>query len=580
MFQEIIDIGKAIDKEYKKDEIAEPILGSDQKGIILFIRIEKDDFVDVSAEEYDPSKINKYLYRRGSSKGTDITPTSKITEVKKTFENKIIKWFNEHADDKYLEKIGKIIYAKKDKILENLEKKYNEYQSNYKQDKSKKKKLGFAISLKLDGKYLGEIDSVVRVAKADFEKKMMLQDSKSVKPTKAICMFCGQEKEVSPIPASTSFKFSTIDKVGFVTHLDQSLGWKNISICMECGFYLNKGKSFLDENTFSFGKKVSVYVIPKVVFPQESIDNNVLEKIRKISVSQDEEHEKRLETMRQLICEDDFDIQSIRQLNRIQFIYLFFKKIKERFLILGVSDDVYPYWLARMFDVRYLVINAFFYKEDFLKRIFGKNYIGNYMFKEIGYEFGKFLDVYEEIPLVVKILSQKKISYSFVISKIIEKIRASYGKENKLEWCYLTLDGMKLVTYLKLLDLLNYDTKGGIMTYEYEKKGSFMVGVLTSKLLSVQYVNRGDSPFERRLFGLNLNEKKIKDLFIKVKSKLSEYDVAYPDYERVAAEYLLKSKEKWHTSDDLISFYFTCGLCLGRGLKDLKELDEILKEVI
>lgn len=45
-------------------------------------------FNGIEHQEYSKEKITKYLYKRGSSNGPDITPTARVTEIEKTFTNK------------------------------------------------------------------------------------------------------------------------------------------------------------------------------------------------------------------------------------------------------------------------------------------------------------------------------------------------------------------------------------------------------------------------------------------------------------------------------------------------------------
>ena len=66
---------------------------------ILTIDLENKDnqirFIRVSEEEYSILKISRYLYRFGSSAGTNLTPTSIVTEIEKTYPNKIKGWFEQ-----------------------------------------------------------------------------------------------------------------------------------------------------------------------------------------------------------------------------------------------------------------------------------------------------------------------------------------------------------------------------------------------------------------------------------------------------------------------------------------------------
>ena len=98
MIEAIRKIGAyALEKEGKSldnptdllDILAENPASSEAYKHILAIRLNKKEngfeFADVNLEEYSKNKIRQYLYRRGSGNGPDITPTSRVTEVEKTF---------------------------------------------------------------------------------------------------------------------------------------------------------------------------------------------------------------------------------------------------------------------------------------------------------------------------------------------------------------------------------------------------------------------------------------------------------------------------------------------------------------
>ena len=121
---------------------------------ILFIRIEKNngkyEYKDVELEEFSKDKLNKYLYRKGSSNGSDLSPTSMITEIEKTFiKQKTLKWFRPFLKIKrknqelvFLSEVGNCLMENKDTILIDLKLHFNKENN--------------IISLKIDGKYLGD----------------------------------------------------------------------------------------------------------------------------------------------------------------------------------------------------------------------------------------------------------------------------------------------------------------------------------------------------------------------------------------------------------------------------------------
>ena len=84
-------------------------------GYIVFIVLEKNnnrwDFSKIEVEDFDSKKIVQLLFRAGGPRGTNVTPTARVTEVEKTFTIKITNWFKSFLKDQSIEEI------KKDQLL-------------------------------------------------------------------------------------------------------------------------------------------------------------------------------------------------------------------------------------------------------------------------------------------------------------------------------------------------------------------------------------------------------------------------------------------------------------------------------
>ena len=100
MIQSIMKIGQWIgDREGTAGSISNFIQNPNEKGNIqkvIKILIDRQEdgfsFNTVEIEEFTNKYLDRYLYRRGSSSGADITPTSKYAgDIQKTFENKIMR---------------------------------------------------------------------------------------------------------------------------------------------------------------------------------------------------------------------------------------------------------------------------------------------------------------------------------------------------------------------------------------------------------------------------------------------------------------------------------------------------------
>jgi hypothetical protein len=68
---------------------------------IMFIRLRKESenyvYDGIELEEFDKAKLASYLYRKGSARGTDLTPTAMVTKPVNTFRQKILGWFKNYS---------------------------------------------------------------------------------------------------------------------------------------------------------------------------------------------------------------------------------------------------------------------------------------------------------------------------------------------------------------------------------------------------------------------------------------------------------------------------------------------------
>ena len=104
------------------------------------------------------------------------------------------------------------------------------------------------------------------------------------------------------------------------------------------------------------------------------------------------------------------------------------------------------------------------------------------------------------------------------------------------------------------------------------KKVIFLEGVLTQKLLNIQYQERNATPFRIKLKGLNLDERQVKKLLPEIQNKLEEYGKNYyRTLESIISKYFVSAGDGWKISNDEISFYFVLGMNLSYIFKTKKE---------
>jgi CRISPR-associated protein Csh1 len=549
---------------------------------IIVINFNKDGkYIGCEIEDYDENKKDKYYYAWKSSKGPNYSPTCKFSgDLNKVFRNKIKGWFDSYSGkDDLINQVKSIILKEESKIKKDLE------------NKMPGGKTRIGITIKIDGRYIGEIDSFKKECDDIYNKRKYEQPSKKeAKTGTSVCMVCLKKTKVSPVSISDALPFSTIEKTGFLTNFDMQNAWKNIPVCVECGKNITSGKNFLDANlNFNLYGGIKFYIIPKFVL--RNIDKNILDEIIKSIKATTSE-----EGLRGLITNEDYFSKNVINLGDIlSFVYFFYEKQQAKMRILDISEEVTPSWIKKIFDARDEAVNYFIFKEDFLKKIFTENYEGSIRFNSLAEEFRKFfplksreLGVYENyfIDIINSILSNKKIRKDFLISQFMKVIRNDFkdyeDRKRWYNWIDKTINAIKIIKFLNKLNLIyigpNSDEMANLIDTE-EKKASFLVGVYVAKLLDEQYRMRGSKPFSKKLFGLNFDENKIKGLFKEALDKFVQYDKEY-FYEWLSekiAYSFLNAGTGWKSNNDEISFCFTCGLALGKALNK-EEVEKILKD--
>lgn len=97
------------------------------------------------------------------------------------------------------------------------------------------------------------------------------------------------------------------------------------------------------------------------------------------------------------------------------------------------------------------------------------------------------------------------------------------------------------------------------------KKGLFLLGALTERLIRVQYTERQSAPFWKALKSLKMSGTDLKGLLPKVRNKLQEYDkfgLGEATLFQQASDYLSRVSSLWKLNVDELNFYFTLGMGL------------------
>ena len=111
------------------------------------------------------------------------------------------------------------------------------------------------------------------------------------------------------------------------------------------------------------------------------------------------------------------------------------------------------------------------------------------------------------------------------------------------------------------------------------KKATFLEGVLTQKLLNIQWMDKKATPFRTKLHGLKMNEALIKRLLPEIQNKLEEYEKNYyRDLESLIANHFVLAGLNWKEVDDELSFYFVLEwICINYSRMQKRKKQRLLR---
>lgn len=581
MLSAIRDIGQIIFAE-PKEEL------DYREAKILSINIDFDVssnlfvYKGIDLEDFQSTQTNLYLFKKRASKGNSPAPFSPLIKPDTTLK-KIIVWIkqcrktiekNEINADSDAKKIiigaCQTLGAERNSIIEDINKKI---------DILPKKTIRF-LTLKIDGRYLGEYEIFKRCLDhfAEGKRKKSLNTG--------VCSICAEpHKEVSG--KTDVFKFYTIDKPGFITGgFKVENAWKNYPVCKDCSKYLESGRDYLEKNLYFRFYGFNYLLIPRLLLH----DNYELGVILNLLVDTKKEISLKRKTIKR-ITDDDQEILEILteqgDILTLNFLFLQRQQSAERILLL--IEDVFPSRIKRIFEAKAKVDEIFNNGRE-LKFTFGT--IRTFFSKSDKNKKTNDLDKYF-LNIVKNVFTGTKLDKSFLIKFFMPVIRIDLIKEDYP--ISRPKEALMILMFLEFLGIISFEEDKGMGNSEFHsfferfgksfahpaKRGIFLTGALTQRLLRIQSATRNAKPFLKKLKGLKMDETDIRAILPQVQNKLEEYD-SFKRKERLiasqASKYLLEAGDGWKMSTDEINFYFACGLNLAEEIENIIKTDESNKE--
>jgi len=438
------------------------------------------------------------------------------------------------------------------------------------------------LTVRIGGKYMGDREDFRRALQALFRQEG--RDSLGV----AQCAVCGEVKEVSG--DISPFKFYTIDKPGYIVGgFDKRQAYKAFPLCYDCRDLIQRGRQHVEDNlTFAFAPHMRYMLIPDFIFGPEVLHQEVLDILTTERTQWAQRlHRLKAEELRR-ITQDEEDILEVLSEERdvMTMHFLFIERQQGKEAIELYIQDVYPSRLRDLFRAKeivetllsrrcvdgsrydytftYATLHRFFYKSDSNKRN-----------PDLLRHFYELVDrTFRGIP----------VSDAYLIPFLIRQIRNDVVQPDRRDqqkaYRFIIQDALASFLFVQFTtqkEVVSISTKG-LSTLEAFldalpildidlKKGLFLLGALTERLLRVQYSARNSAPFWKVLKSLKMTETDLRGLLPKVRNKLQEYDKFGRGeaalFER-ASYYLAQTSTPWRLGTDELNFFFA----LGMGLFD------------
>ncbi|MBI9031133.1 TIGR02556 family CRISPR-associated protein [bacterium] len=364
---------------------------------------------------------------------------------------------------------------------------------------------------------------------------------------------------------------------------------KNYPVCSDCAQELDQAK-YLLTNFMSYRFcGFNYFIIPEFILSHN--DNfEIMEyffddtKIGQFRIKYGENH---------IVSNDQKEILDVlaQTKNSLNYSLVFWDENQAKFSILLTVDGIFPSQFQEIFEAKrkadsfpiFHNLNGLYEKkqDSDLKFMFENLKVFLPIKSKIYGDYSKsFLEI------VGRIFRQKAISYKMIIERFMSIFRRKWTNED-----YFRYDIEKVINiiyflhYLKLIDLskqniseVNMEELYARFLEEHEeflnsdaKRATFLLGVLTQKLLNLQYQERNASPFRKQLNSLKLSPAYIRKLFPQVIEKFEQYGKNYyRKLETAISEILLTAKLE-ELSNDEISFYFTTGMTLENKFRTEKK---------
>ncbi|NUM72122.1 MAG: hypothetical protein HUU43_14850, partial [Ignavibacteriaceae bacterium] len=490
---------------------------------------------------YDNSSYRKYLYRRGSPNGGDITPTTKFSGIdsaetlksKKvdTILNNVLRRIVDLADNNSEDETAEreIFIRITDLWRNNYEKINTDIHNIYSSlSKDEKFKCGITIGLVRNGELL-------RNDKLNLLKKALILDG-----TEGMSVFTGVRSEGENRQCSVCneikprlhgfaapFKYFTVDKKGYISnYFNLKLAWKNYPVCEDCAQNLYLGSRMLKENLFFRFYRRNYMAVPRLLTGNEAMLGSLVNFLKELKSN-----------LKEAVSEEDIVMEYIASSENYFFLDLVFIDYDAKSQTMKIKshvEEVLPSRFRTLFKEAREAVNDhitftnFLAFEEFLQG--SKKQAEIYKFR---FRFGYLLQFFddEDYSPIQNAFYGNKFREKNLFERFMNFYRDNYSLKLQGKPYHslrkTVIEAIGVILYLSELGLLefnkiNYEVKMENKTENLKKESSFdlerlkefieanpqffdrkykiglfTLGILIKLVMNIQNANLGSTPFER-----------------------------------------------------------------------------------
>jgi CRISPR-associated protein Csh1 len=580
----------------------------------LIVFEEKDG--KIHYKHIDVAKVNednyqRYGYRKGTSRGGDITFTTKFfgdtdTKIQTLLNIQLPKFLSickEISESEY--SLFRLVKGEFQEKLVQIQNDLSAFYSGLTKQEQKYCAFSLAIDNENNRFFLADFQSVQKQILTNGTEGKRFKYKVLSKGKNNLCSTCHQKKEELNGFASP-FKYATVDKPGTVSgFFNQKNNWINYPICEECALEFELGKNYIGKHLTRsfFGKRY--FLIPKTFLPNDKGRlQKALNLFKKLFYEVGGDIERR----------EDYLMEKIGGLDNFFTLDLLFYKEDSKSKAINIKlmlEEIPPSRFRTLFIDAPKAINShsLYSNADY-----------NFSKKEkvdLKFSFGLINQFFEDnfYDIIYKVFLGQPVNRADLFSRFMQVIRRNYNKkmtsdvfvENlsltilkaHLVLCYfenLNIVPLQHITVMiseeekskkfknqkkgdtelleKLKNFLQENTK---FIYADHVAGVFSTGVLIRLVLDKQYVELKNTPFEKKLKGLNLSASDIQKIYLEGIDKINQYFSIHKYQELrlfITDNFNRNFSEVRKMTNQEISFYFVSGMELGRKFKPEKELQD------